>query len=60
MYIQKNCSDKSLVGLKIWTNWGVDPTIFKITLLETVFSKMDPNLIFLQKKSHYIILRILL
>ena len=31
MYIYK-CPEKFLVGLKIWTSWGVAPTFFKINL----------------------------
>ena len=45
-YIYKKCPDKFLVGLKFWSSWGVTPTIFKITLEETVFSKMVPNFTF--------------
>ena len=43
MNMYKKYPDKFLVGLKIWSSWGVALTIFKITLLETVFSKMVPN-----------------
>ena len=45
LYIyKKKCPDKFLVGLKIWTSWGVAPTIFKVTLEKTVFSKMILNI----------------
>ena len=42
----KKCSDKYPVGLQFWSSWGVAPTIFKITLDETVFSKIVSNIAF--------------
>ena len=39
----KKCPAKYPVCLEIWTSWGVTPTIFKITIEETIFSKMVPN-----------------
>ena len=32
------------MGIKLETSWGVDPRIFKNTLLERVFEKMVSNL----------------
>ena len=40
--------NKFLMGVKFWTSWGVAPTIFKITLLRWLFSKMVSNLWFLK------------
>ena len=37
-----------LMGVKFWTSWGVAPTIFKITLLRWLFSKMVSNLWFFE------------
>ena len=37
-----------LMGVKFWTSWGVAPTIFKITLLRWLFSKMVSNLTILE------------
>ena len=36
------------MGVKFWTSWGVAPTIFKITLLRWLFSKMVSNLTILE------------
>ena len=40
---------KFLMGFKFWTSWGVGPTIFKITVLRWLFSKMVSNLWFFEK-----------
>ena len=37
-----------LMGMKFETSWGVDPKIFKNTLLERVFEKMVSNLSILE------------
>ena len=36
------------MGMKFETSWGVDPKIFKNTLLERVFEKMVSNLSILE------------
>ena len=46
---KKKSPDKFLVGLKIWTSWGVAPTIFKITLLRRHFQKCVQKLTFEKK-----------
>ena len=37
-----------LMGVKFWTSWGVARTIFKITMLRRLFSKMVSNLTVLE------------
>ena len=44
----KKCTKKFLMGVKFWTSWRVSPTIFKITLLRWLFSKMVSNLWFFE------------
>ena len=40
--------NKFLMAVKFWTSWGVATTIFKITILRWLFSKMVSNLWFLK------------
>ena len=51
IYSQK-LSPTFLWVLKVWSSWEVAPTIFKITLEETVFSKMVPNFTILEGIFH--------
>ena len=37
-----------LIGVKFWTSWGVAIKIFKITILQRLFSKMVSNLTVLE------------
>ena len=39
-FIYKKCHEKFLLGLKILSSWRAAPTIFKITIISRLFSKM--------------------
>ena len=46
IYLYNFVWNKSLMGFKIWSSWGVGHFIFKITLFRTVFVFLSLKLVF--------------
>ena len=46
---RESLQNKSFMGLKLWTSWGVDPQIFKIQPGRTIFYFLTSKLTFFRK-----------